>query len=330
MTKIKILWFGIFSDTVKQMMRELCPEEAEPLFVTSKTDREEHLRLLAQADYISPNILELTEEYLRAAVNCKMIQLWGAGVDKYDQSLLRELDIALSNGAGFNAEAVAEMAVLHMLAVNRHLPYVDREMRKGRWLKAEMRDRCRSLYGKTVGVIGMGNIGRAVTRKLYGMDVARVIYYDAFRQSPENEEKLRIEFRELDDLMKEADIVTVHCPLIPSTRGMIDARRLALMKPDAILINTARGPIVDEAALIDVLERGAIRGAGLDSFSPEPPAADNPLFRLDNVVLTSHGGGAVIENIPPRIEHVYDCIMRFEHGEPIDPRYVVLKSSRSC
>lgn len=324
MRKPKILWLGTFSEHVMDMMRCNAPEGFELLFVHSKTDREEHMRALEQADYISPNGIKMTKEYIDTAKNLKLIQLWGAGIDEYDLDYLREKGIALQNGVGFNAPAVAEMAILHMLAVNRHLIYVDHTLRTGKWIKSEMRDQCNSLYGKTVGLVGMGNIGRIMARYLHGLDVGKVLYYD-IRRIPEDQEKaLGAEFCELDDLIAQADIVSLHLPLSSATAKLIDRRRIGLMKPTSILINTARGGIVDEEALIDALREHRIRGAGLDSFSPEPPSPDNQLFQLDNVVLTPHIGGAVVENVEPRIQHVYHCITKFEKHEPIDPKYVIL------
>ena len=320
----KLLWFGTFSERVMQLMRNNAPENLELLFIRSKTDREEHLRALAQADYISPNGIKLDRQYIQAAKNLKLIQLWGAGVDGYDLDFLREKNIALQNGAGFNAPAVAEMAVLHMLAVNRRLVYADRTLRTGKWIKSEMRDQCNSLYGKTVGLLGMGNIGQILARYLHGLDVGRVLYYDIRRLPEVREAQLGVTFFPLDDVVAQADIISLHMPLNDGTQNLMDRRRIALMKPDAILVNTARGGIVDEQALAQALREHKIRGAGLDSFSPEPPQADNPLFQLDNVVLTPHTGGAVVENVEPRIRHVYRCIAQFENHEPIDPKYVIL------
>lgn len=324
MEKIKLLWFTVFSENMVRMIKELTPEEIEPLFVHSAEDKEEHLRLLAQADYIAPNNLPLTEEYLRAAKKVKLIQTWGAGVDKYDKKLLSQLNIALQNGGGFNAAAVSEMAVLLMLAVNRQLVCVDRSLRARKWHKNEMRDQNYSLYGKSVGIVGMGSIGRKVVGMLRGFNVKEILYYDAFRLPAEREEELGVTYCHLDELMGRADIVSLHAPLLDSTRKMISKELLDLMKPDAILINVARGGLVDEEALAEALRNHKIRGAGLDTFAPEPPAADNPLFELDNVVLTCHIAGAVKENIPVRIRHVYDCVMKFERGEPVDPKYIVL------
>lgn len=324
MSRPVILWFGEFSEQVKGMMREQAPEGFEILFIDSRTDREEHLRKLAEADYISPNGIPLTDEYIRAAKKAKLIQVWGAGVDAYPKELLKERNIALQNGVGLNAPAVAEMAVLHILALNRRLRYVENAVRSGRWIKNEMRDQCHSVYDQTVGIIGMGSIGRRVAEILWAMNVKRIVYYDIFRLSPDMERELHAEYKELDDVFRQADILTLHLPLTENTRCLVNRERLSLMKPDAILINTARGGLIDEAALVEALQKHRIRGAGLDTYAPEPPAKDNPLFGLENVVLTSHGGGAVIENIGPRIRHVYDCIVRFEKGEKENPKYVVL------
>lgn len=325
MREPKILWFGEFSDQVKELMRKEAPNGFELLFIDSKTDREEHLRKLAEADYISPNGIKLTDEYIMAAKKVKLVQCWGAGMDAFNQELMRERNIALQSGAGLNAAAVAEMAVLHMLAVNRHLIYVDRTVRSGKWIKNEMRDKCHSIYGQTIGLVGMGNIAKKVAKYLHAMDVEKILYYDIYRLDPELEKKLGVQFMELDDVIRNADILSLHIPLTDSTRKLINRGRLQMMKPDAILINTARGGIVDEEALVEALENHWIRGAGLDTFSPEPPSPDNPLFKLDNVVVTSHGGGAVIENILPRVRHVYECIEKFEKGEPVDKKFVVLE-----
>lgn len=329
MVKPKILWFGIFSPQVKDIMKENAPFGFELMFVQSKVDREEHLRLLSEADYISPNGIDLTEEYINKAKKLKLIQLWGAGTDAYDIGLLRKLNIGLQNGVGLNSSAVAEMAVLHMLAVSRRLSYVDRNLRQGLWLKTEMRDKCNSVYGKTVGLLGMGNIGCRTAQILHALNVKRIVYYDINRLPIEKERTLEVEYMGMDDVIREADILSLHLPLNENTRKLINRDRLAIMKPEAIIINTARGAIIDEEALIDALKNNKIRGAGLDTFDPEPPRPDNPLFKMDNVVLTSHGAGAVIENIKPRVCHVYDCIVKFENNQPIDSKYIILERKKN-
>ena len=324
LSKPKFVWLGVHSEKVLEIMRKNEPAELDVYYAHSKTDKLEHLELLKDAEYVSANGIKLTDEYIMAAPKLKLIQSWSAGTDAINTALLKERGIALQNGVGFNAQAVAEMTVLLMLAANRYVSYVDRSVRKGKWLKVEMREKCHSVYGKTIGLIGMGHIGRIVTKYVHGLDCKEVIYYDPFRLSEEEEQRLNVTYMPLEEVIRNADILSLHCPATPKTEKMIGKEQLASMKRDAILINTARGKLVDEPALIEALQNGTIRGAGLDTYSPEPPAADNPLFQMDNVVLMSHGGGAVIENVEPRVKHVYDCCLAFERGEEIPKKYIVV------
>lgn len=324
MGKPNFLWLGIHSEKVLEIMKRNEPEGLDVHYTHSKTDKEEHLALLKDAEYVSANGIKLTDEYIMAAPKLKLVQSWSAGTDGINKELLKERGIAFQNGVGFNAPAVAEMAVMLMLGVNRYVSYVDPAIRSGRWLKVEMREKCHSVYGKTVGLIGMGHIGKIVSRYVLGMDAEKVIYYDPFRLSEEEEAKLNVTFMPFEDVLKNADILSLHCPATKETEKMIGKSQLEMMKRDAILINTARGKLVDEPALVEALQNGTIRGAGLDTYDPEPPMADNPLFKLDNVVLMSHGGGAVIENVEPRVQHVYNCCLAFERGEDAPKKYIVV------
>ena len=296
MSRPKILWFGIFAPHVKEMMREMAPEGFDLLFVNSKEDKEEHLRLLEQADYIAPNGIKMTDEYIRAARHAKLIQLWGAGVDAYNQNVLREMNIALQNGVGLNAPAVAEMVMLHVLVLNRHYRYVDSAVRSGKWVKNEMRDKCNSVYGKTVGLIGMGNIGRKVAQFMHGLDVDQVFYYDIWPLPDAEEKALSVSFLEMDEIFRQSDIVSLHVPLTDATRKLVNRERLAMMKPSALLINTARGGIVEEAALADALRSGRLAGAMVDVFEKEPLPAGSPLADVPNCLLTPHIAGVTRES----------------------------------
>ena len=296
MSRPKILWFGIFAPHVKEMMREMAPEGFDLLFVNSKEDKEEHLRLLEQADYIAPNGIKMTDEYIRAARHAKLIQLWGAGVDAYNQNVLREMNIALQNGVGLNAPAVAEMVMLHVLVLNRHYRYVDSAVRSGKWVKNEMRDKCNSVYGKTVGLIGMGNIGRKVAQFMHGLDVDQVFYYDIWPLPDAEEKALSVSFLEMDEIFRQSDIVSLHVPLTDATRKLVNRERLAMMKPSALLINTARGGIVEEAALADALRSGRLAGAMVDVFEKEPLPAGSPLADVPNCLFTPHIAGVTRES----------------------------------
>ena len=325
MEKQKIVWLQVQKQAVRDEANKALPEGFEVVYPTSGTDTQEHTRLIAEADYLITQSIYVTREQLQGAKKLKMIQKFGVGVDKIDCKAAAELNIPVYITAGANSVPVAEMAVGLMLAVNRRIPYVDRSVREGQWLKAEMRAQCYMLADKTVGLIGMGNIARQVVKRLSGFDVGEILYYDVFRLPPEREGALGVRYVPLDELMARSDVVSIHVPLTDETRGLVSRARIALMKPTAILINTARGFIIDQDALIDALREHKIRGAGLDAFEKEPLDPDSPLLELDNLVLTCHHAGSVIDNVLPRARHAYGNIEKFSKGLEIDPRDVVVK-----
>jgi phosphoglycerate dehydrogenase-like enzyme len=170
------------------------------------------------------------------------------------------------------------------------------------------------LYGRTLGIIGLGTIGKKVARlaRAFGMEVQ---YYDIVRLTEDQADQLGVRFRLMNELLRSSDIVSLHVPLTRLTRRMIGAAELRLMRPSAYLINTCRGPVVDEAALHEALAGGTIAGAGLDVFDQEPPVADNPLFSLDNVVLTPHFAGPTWDNQYTRFRNAFDNVQRVARGE---------------
>lgn len=319
----KIVWLEIHADSLMETERELLPEGFELVRPTSLTDKEEHLRLLQDADYIIAGRIPVTAEYIAAAPKLKMIQKWGIGVDKIDCKAAEERNIPVNITAGSNAIPVAELAVGLMLAVNRKIPYVSRTMREGRWVRTEMRAQCYMMNGKRVGLLGIGNIAKKVAKMVRGFDM-EVVYYDVFRLSPEQETELQVHYLPFDELIRTSDIISVHVPLTDQTQGMIGAEQFQSMKEGAVLINTARGPIVDEEAMIHALQSGRLRGAGLDAFAQEPVDPSNPLLQMDNVVCTCHIGGAASDNVIPVTEHAYRNIAAFSKGEPVPARDVVV------
>ena len=176
------------------------------------------------------------------------------------------------------------------------------------------------VFDKTLGIVGLGTIGKKVARlaKAFGM---RVQYYDIARLSEDAEDALGVRFRLLRELIRTSDVVSLHVPLNESTRHMIGQNELALMKPTAIIVNTSRGPVIDETALAAHLSAGKIFGAGLDVFDQEPPPSNNPLFRLDNVVLTAHFAGPTWDNHVARFRNAFDNVQRVARGDP--PLWVV-------
>jgi phosphoglycerate dehydrogenase-like enzyme len=191
----------------------------------------------------------------------------------------------------------------------------------GKWRVGNLvDDRVGELAGKTVGIIGLGNIGKKVARRAQGFD-ARVQYYDIERLTEAQEDALGVRFALLDELLRTSDVVSLHVPLDDSTRHIIGARELAAMKRDAVLVNTCRGPVIDEAALYEALKAGTIAGAGLDVLVDEPPAKDHPIFTLANVTLTPHSAGPTWENWTARFRNGFDNIQRVAAGRA--PRWVI-------
>ena len=312
----------VWAPAVREVVASVAPAELDLRFAQSY-DEHEQLALVENAEVLLPGWAAVTAPMLAHAKRLRMIQKWGIGVDRIDVEAVRRMNVPLAITAGSNAGPVAELAIALMLAVYRRIAQVDRALRQGQWLKAEMRGICYQIAGKNVGLVGFGNIGRMVARKLRGFD-AEVVYFDPRRADRATEEAAGATYASLDALLGQCDVVSLHMPLTEQTARLIDARAIASMKDGAVLINTARGELVDERALYDALVSGKLRGAGLDAFDPEPPARDNPLLTLDQVVATPHTGGAVFDNVENVARHAIGNIVRFLHGEPLAPADLVV------
>ena len=257
----------------------------------------------------------MDDAFYRAAPNLKLVQLLSAGYDRCDIEAARRAGVPICNNGGSNAIAVAEHAILLMLAVSRQLVWQHNTTKSGAWRGNDWTSKkLIELYGKTLGVIGLGNIGKKVARlgKAFGMTVQ---YYDIARLTEDAEDALGVRFRLFREVLQTSDVVTLHVPHSAATTHMIDAAALTLMKPSAILVNTCRGPVVDETALHRALTTGGILAAGLDVFEQEPTQPDNPLFTLDNVVLTPHLAGPSWENRFRGFRNAFDNVQRVERGE---------------
>jgi D-3-phosphoglycerate dehydrogenase len=221
---------------------------------------------------------------LASADQLKVIARYGAGVDRVDVDAAREKGIIVTNTPGANTISVAELTIGLMLAVARSIPQANTATKNGDWPRLKGL----SLEGRVIGLIGFGAIGQQVARRLQGFDCTLV----AFDPFPNHKaaQASNVSLLALDDVLGRADVVSLHLPAIPETRGMVNGDFLSKMKAGAILINTARGEIINEDDLLAVLQSGHLRGAGLDAFASEPPGADNPLLRLPQVIATPHTG----------------------------------------
>jgi phosphoglycerate dehydrogenase-like enzyme len=289
--------------------------------VVLRSDGPELAAALGEAQYMVcyPHV-QMKDRFYSAAPRLRLVQLLSAGYDNVDLEAARRAGVPLSNNGGANAISVAEHTVMLMLTVARKVVWQHANVSTGRWRGNGPVPRMHELSGKTLGIVGLGTIGKKVARlaKAFGMQVA---YYDIARLSEDAEDALGVRFRLLRELLRDSDVVSLHVPLNASTRHMIGAAELALLKSTAILVNTCRGPVLDEAALYRTLSEGKIFGAGLDVFDEEPPPADNPLLRLDNVVLTAHFAGPTWDNHAARFRNAFDNVQRVHRGDK--PLWVV-------
>lgn len=235
----------------------------------------------------------INAEVLDAAPNLKVIANYAVGTNNVDLELAGSRGIRVCNTPDVLTETTAELAFALTLAVCRRIVEGDRFVRAGHFTGWEPELYLgRDVHGATVGVVGMGRIGRAYARRAKACG-ARILYHNRSRLSGETEDALGAKPAELEELLGESDFVSLHCPLTPETKGLLSAERLALMKPTAYLINTARGPVVDEHALVNALKSGKLAGAGLDVYEREPELAQG-LAELNNVLLAPHTGSATI------------------------------------
>ena len=300
------------SPDVVDIAREMAPSGFDVVIASPGAELE---AALPSAEYMVcyPNV-PLRDNFYRAAPKLRLVHLLSAGYDNVDLAAARRAKVPVSNNGGANAISVAEHAMMLMLTAYRRLVWQHGNVAGGRWRGNGPAPRMYEIYDKTLGIVGLGTIGKKVARlaRAFGM---RVMYFDIARLSEDAEDALGVRFRLLRELMRNADVISLHVPLNDSTRGMIGEAELALMKPDAILVNTSRGPVVDEAALTRTLAAGRIFGAGLDVFDQEPTPPDNPLLKLDNVVLTAHFAGPTWDNHVARFRNAFDNVQRVARGE---------------
>lgn len=276
-----------------------CPEDDDDTFY----------RELPEAEVIWHVLRPISGADLEKAPNLKLVHKMGAGVNTIDVETATRLGIAVANMPGANAPSVAEGAVLLMLAALRRLPALDRATREGNGWPSDpsLGETVRDIGGCTVGLVGYGNIAKTVEKIVLAMG-ARTLHTSTRDDGHPG-------WRPLPDLLAESDIVSLHLPLTEKTSGMLDQAALARMKPDAVLVNTSRGGVIDEDALVDALRSGALAAAGLDVFAVEPIPAVNPLLELDNVVLTPHVTWYTADTMRRYLEHAVDNCRRIRDGQ---------------
>jgi phosphoglycerate dehydrogenase-like enzyme len=315
----KILLSPKQPDDIMAIVRALAPPGFDLVPVDPGTPQ--FYETAQDAEYFIGLARQMGGEFFRSAPKMKLVQLLSAGYDRVDIESARKARVPVANNGGANAIAVAEHTLTLILAVLKRIVKFHNDIVAGKWRVGSPADSpVYELAGRTLGIVGLGNIGKKVARRAAAFD-AKVIYYDIARLPEHHEDALGVRFVLFTELLRRADILSLHVPLDDSTRNMIGARELAAMKRTAVIVNTCRGPVIDEAALYTALKSGTIAGAGLDVMVEEPPKSDHPLFSLPNVTFTPHSAGPTVENWTSRFRNGFDNIQRVAAGRA--PLWVV-------
>lgn len=286
--------------------------------IYSRTAPEEVEKRAAGAEIVLTNKVVLNAETITALPELKYIGVLATGYNVVDVAAANKRGIVVTNIPAYSTPSVAQMVFAHILNISNRVGHYAREVSDGRWSNST--DFCfwdsplMELRGKKIGIVGLGHTGYTTARIAigFGMDVYAYTSKSPFQLPPE------IKKTELDDLFATCDIISLHCPLTPSTREMVNAARLKLMKPTAILINTGRGPLVNEQDLADALNNGTILAAGMDVLSQEPPRTDNPLLTAKNCYITPHIAWASAEARQRLMQTMLDNVKAFLNGKPVN------------
>ena len=309
-----IVVLDAISEAIADRLRALLPDGFELTHATALGD--DHLKeIIAGADYAISGQIAVSGTVLRAARRLKLLHKWGVGVDNLDIETARRLGIKVARTTGSNSVAVAEFTIGLMIGALRHIPHGHFGLQHGKWQSWRGRSPF-LLSGKTVGLVGFGAIGKAVARLLAGFG-CEILYSKPHRLGGDEEMAHGVAFAALPELLARADVVSLHCPLTPATRGLIDRAALSSMKPTAVLVNVARGGVVAEGDLVRALRNRVIHAAAVDVYEIEPLPADSPLLHIDNLTLTPHLGAMATDTFVPTVRRMYANIARVSRGEAL-------------
>jgi len=317
MADMKVVFFTNIDAELRQVVADKALPGMDVVTAPADMDDDEKIELVRDADFIMLFPGKISDRVLQSAPKCKLIQLLSAGYDEMNLPLAEDLGIAVANNGGANRVAVAEHTLMLMLATHRRMMFYANNVKAGRWKQEQDRKiDVFELEGKTLGLIGMGNIGRQVARRAAAFDM-ELQYYDKYHPlTPVEEETMGIKAVDMDTLLKTSDIVSTHVPLTRETYGMIGKRELELMKPSGVVINTSRGGVIEETSLVEALISGTIAAAGLDVMEHEPPDPNDPLLQIENLVITPHTAGPTLESIPKRAANAFENIQHVWSGQP--------------
>lgn len=309
---VKVALLEYFEPDIRPKLQELAGADLDLVFCESNDDAD-RAQALAEAEYALVRSIPMPAALLDAGPKLKMIHQWGTGTDGIPIAEAKARGLTIARSPGVNAPSVADLTVALMLACLRRVVVGDARIRAGNWAEPNLYEIGRDLTGARVGLVGYGAIAREVEKRLKGFD-CEVLHSRASGGAGSTP---------FEEMLGQVDVLSLHAPATPETRHMINAGSLARMKPGAVLINMARGELVDEAALAEALKSGQLGGAGLDAFSPEPLPADAPIRAAPNVVLSAHSGGRTRENFARLVRHWAGNIRAHAAGEPIDSACLV-------
>lgn len=315
---IRILYNNVASEEIYGLMRAVCPPGIELVFLKHDDDSERMQKIkdcrgvVVAATPLRPSVME-------EAAALEIVQHQGVGYhDTVDTEILKKRGIRLALTSSESAtEAVAEHAVLLALAVIRRLSECDEALRTGNWYRNAVRARAQSLVGKTIGYIGMGRIGKAAAVRFASFSTSGIYFDPHVRLSEHDEKALRLVRGPLTQVINEADVVTLHLPLTKATKKLMGREQFSSMKKGAIVVNTARGGLVDEDALAEALAGGWLAGAGLDVFETEPLSEKSRLRSLPNVVMTPHVSAATRDVFKEKMQRALDNIRNYFYGRAL-------------
>lgn len=288
------------------------------LEIYDRTSPEQVLERSIGAEALITNKTVLTSEHMDALPNLKYIGVLATGYNVVDINAAKEHNIVVTNIPAYSTQSVAQMVFAHLLNITQRVGYYSKENTNGRWAKNQ--DFCYwdtnliELAGKKIGIVGFGNIGQATARIALAMDM-KVLAYTSKNQADLPTGILKVD---LDELFSASDVISLHCPLTPETKELVNTKRLNMMKKNAILINTGRGPLINEKDLADALNKESIAGAGLDVLSTEPPLADNPLLTAKNCFITPHIAWATYEARTRLMQIAIDNLKSYMEGNIIN------------
>lgn len=313
----RVIYFGEPSGARTKRAVELAPSDLDIGYVNPDSPIEQRQDELRDAEALITNGLLWTKDDIAKMPKLKLLQLMSAGFNTLDVSAIREMGVEVCNNSPAISNSVAEHAISLMLMAYKRLEQGIAGVKDGAWqdhAKGGPHGTLYELTGRTVGIVGLGNIGSKIAKRLTGFETT-TLYHDLREFDSDYEKSLSVQRVSLDELLERSEIVTVHVPLNSRTRGMFSTREFAAMKKSAVFINTCRGPVHDEPALIKALEDGEIAAAGLDVFEQEPLQLESPFINMDNVVITPHLAGSTQERVDRALEFSFENARRVLSGE---------------